>query len=133
MDNLTNQQIIERVYQNFAEGNMQAVLFFFDKDVVWVRPGEPAIPFAGTFKGFEGLGKMFALQSASIKLKIFLPKKICTNDDSVVVLGNDTVDVISTGKSYSSDWVQAFTLKDRKIIHVQVYIDTKTIADAFSP
>jgi len=133
MDNLTNQQIIEQVYWNFAEGNMQKVLSFFDPGITWVRPGGPAIPFAGTFRGYEGLGKMFALQTAAIKLKTFLHQKICTNDDTVVVLGNDTVNVISTGKTYSSDWVQAFTLKDRKIIHVQVYMDTKTIADAFSP
>jgi ketosteroid isomerase-like protein len=51
----------------------------------------------------------------------------------VVVLGSDTAEVIATGKSYTSTWVQAFTLQDSKILHVQVYFDTLTIANAFHP
>ena len=51
----------------------------------------------------------------------------------VVVLGYDTAEVIATGKYYTSTWVQAFTLKDSKIIHVQAYFDTLTIAHAFHP
>lgn len=131
MSNLTNQQIVEQLYKYYAEDNMKAALVFFDNDITWVRPGEPEIPFAGTFKGFEELGKMLAIQSATLKIKTFLPKKICADDDTVVALGVDTAVVIPTGKTYTSEWVQAFTFKNGKIIHVQVYMDTKTIADAF--
>ncbi len=133
MDNVSNQQIVEQLYKFFEENNMQAALNLFDNDITWVRPGEPEIPFAGTFKGREGLAEMLAIQSATIKIKTFLPKKICVNDDTVVALGIDTVVVIHTGKTYTSEWVHAFTFKNSKIIHVQVYMDTKTIADAFMP
>ena len=131
MDNISNQQIVEQLYKYYAEENMQAALTFFDNDITWVRPGAPEIPFAGTFKGMEGLAKMLAIQSATVEIKTFLPKKICAGDDTVIVLGSDTAIVIPTGKTYSSEWVQAFTFKNGKIIHVQVYMDTKTIADAF--
>lgn len=131
MENIPNLEIIQQLYKNFAAGNMQAVFSSFDKDIVWIRPGEPDIPFAGKFVGIEGLMKMFALQSASIKIKSFVPEKFCTNDDTVVVLGHDTADVIPTGKSYTTDWVQAFTLKNGIIIQVMVYIDTSTITKAF--
>ena len=131
MDNPTNKQIIEDMFRNYAAGNMSAVLACFDKDIVWVRPGAPAIPFSGIFQGFAEVTKMFAIQATTISIKTFLPEKICTNDDTVVVLGHDTVDVLSTGKSYSTDWVQSYTFNDGKIIHVRVYLDTKAIADAF--
>jgi len=49
------------------------------------------------------------------------------------VLGHDEVNVVATGKIYSTHWVQSFTVKDGKIIFVRVYLDTKTIADAFLP
>lgn len=133
MDNLSNQQILEQTYRNYAEGNISAVLSSFDKDIVWVRPGAPSIPFSGIFKGIEEVTKMFAIVATTLTIKTFLPEKICTNDDTVVVLGHDTAEVIVTGKTYSSEWVQAFTFKDGKIIYVQVYLDTKTIADAFLP
>lgn len=131
MDNVSNLQIIQDMYKNYAAGNMSAVLSCFDKDVIWERPGAPFIPFSGIFKGIEEVTKMFAIQATALSIKKFLPEKICTNEDTVVVLGHDTVDVVATGKTYSTNWVQSFTLKDGKIIHVRVYLDTKTIADAF--
>ena len=131
MDNLSNLQIIQQVYRNFAEGNMQAVLSFFDKQVVWIRPGYPDIPFSGTFTGVEGLSKMFTVINQTIKVRSFLPQKFFVNDDMVTVTGTDTVEVISTGKVYSTEWVQCFTLQNGKIIHVLVYMDTLKIAKAF--
>ena len=133
MANVSNQQIIEELYRNYAAGNISAVLSSFDKDIVWVRPGAPAIPFSGTFKGVEEVTKMFATQATTLTIKTFLPEKICTNDDTVMVLGHDIAEVIATGKTSTTGWVHSFTLKNGKIIYVQVYIDTKTMADAFLP
>ncbi len=130
MDNL---QIIKEVYRLFGERNVPALLSYFDSNIEFVRPGNADIPFAGTFKGTDGLIKMFTIIGQSIRLKSFTPENFFTNDSMVVVLGSDTAEVISTGKSYTSTWVQAFTLKEGKIIHVQVYLDTLTIANAFRP
>ena len=119
------------MYNDFANGNIPAVLSAFNKDVVWTRAGAPFIPFSGTFNGIEEVMKMFAIQDENLKMKSFVPQKFCTNEDTVVVIGHDEAEVKPTGKSYAADWVQAFTLKDGKIINVQVFMDTKLIADAF--
>jgi len=132
MDNLNNQQVIESLYKNFASGNIAAVLSCFDKDIVWQRPGPPAIPFSGIYKGIDEVTRMFAIQATALSIKKFEPTKFCTNEDTVIVLGRDEADVITTGKSYAEDWAQSFTLKDGKITNVEVYMDTKTMADAFS-
>jgi ketosteroid isomerase-like protein len=133
MDNVTNQQVIEQMYSNYAAGNMSAVMASLDKDIVWERDGEPFIPFSGTFTGIDAVMKMFAIQATSISIKEFVPDKICVNEDTVSVLGHDVADVISTNKTYATKWVQAFTLSASKITHVQVYMDTKAVADAFLP
>ena len=130
MDN-TNKQIIENMFKDYAAGNMSAVLSCFDKDVIWIRPGAPDIPFSGTFKGIEEVMKMFAIQASVISIKEFIPEKICISEDIVAVLGHDNVNVNSTGKTYSTHWVQSYTFKDEKIIYVEVYMDTKAVADAF--
>jgi len=131
MDNPGNQQIIEDMFKNYGAGNMSAVLSCFDKDVIWHRPGAPAIPFSGTFKGIEEVMRMFAIQATAISIKEFIPEKICTDEDTIAVFGHDYVNVNSTGKTYSTKWVQSYTFKDGKIIYVEVYMDTKAIADAF--
>ena len=128
---MTNQQIIEQMYQDFASENIPAVLSVFSKDTVWIRPGAPFIPFSGIFTGMEEVMKMFQSQNENLKMKSFVPGKICTNDDMVVVIGHDEAEVIPTGKSYAADWVQAYTFQDGKIIQAEVFMDTKMIADAF--
>ena len=126
-----NLLVIQQMYSDFATGDMAAVLSLFDKEVVWVRAGAPFIPFSGTFNGIEEVMKMFEIQQATLNIKAFVPQAFCTNEDTVAVIGHDEAEVKPTGKSYATDWVQAFTLKKGKIIHVRVFMDTKVIADAF--
>lgn len=126
-----NQQVIQQMYSDFGKGNIPAVLSAFRKDVVWTRAGAPFIPFSGTFNGITEVMKMFALQEENLNMKSFVPQTFCNNDDTVVVIGHDEAQVKSTGKSYSADWVQAFSFQDGKIARVQVFMDTKVIADAF--
>ncbi|MEO8413027.1 MAG: nuclear transport factor 2 family protein [Ginsengibacter sp.] len=133
MDQLNNQQLIEKMFADYASGNMSAVLSLFNKDIVWERQGAPFIPFSGVFKGMDEINRMFAIQATTLSIKEFVPDKICTDDDTVVVLGHDVAEVVTTGKTYSAKWVQAYTFNEGKIIHVQVYMDTKPIADAFLP
>ena len=126
-----NQQIIQQMYSDFGAKNIPAVLSAFDKNVIWTRAGAPFIPFSGTFTGIEEVMKMFAIQDENLTMKSFVPKTFCTNEDTVVVIGHDEADVKPTGKSYAADWVQVFTLQNEKIIRVQVFMDTKVVADAF--
>ena len=130
MDNI---QIVQDVYKNFGQGNVPGILAHFDKDVVWMRPGAPDIPFCGTFNGHEGLIKFLTLVSQTIKVNSFAPKQFLGNGDTVVAMGEDTAQVISTGKSYSTHWIQVFILKDQKIVEGRAYIDTLQIAKAFQP
>ena len=130
---MTNIEIIQEVYKNFGQGNVAGVLAHFDKDVVWERPGVPDIPFGGTFKGHEGMVKFLTLVAQNIRIKSFVPKQFLSNNDTVVVIGDDTAEVIPTGKNYTTNWIQLFTLKDGKIIGGRAYIDTLHIAKAFQP
>ena len=133
MQDQTNIDIIKEIFREFNAGNVPGVLKHFDQEIEWVRPGAPEIPFAGTFKGFQEVGRMFRLVNENIRVRSFDPGKLFSNEDSVVVLGTDTVDVIPTGKTYTTDSVQVFKFRDKKIIHVQAYIDTLMIYKTFQP
>lgn len=133
MDEPTNQQIIEGMFQDYAAGNMAAVLACFDPQITWKCPGAPDIPFSGTFKGIQEVMKMFAIQATTVSIEAFSPDKFCTNKDTVVVLGHSRMQVVSTSKSYSTDWVRSYTFKNGKITDVRVYLDTRIIAEACQP
>jgi ketosteroid isomerase-like protein len=130
---MDNVQIIQQVYKDFGAGNVAGVLSFFDNDVEWVRPGEPDIPFSGTFKGIEGIGKFLSLVAQNVRIKEYYPKQFLSNNDTVVVIGEDTAEAIPTGKSYTTHWVQEFVLRDGKIIYGRAFIDTLQVAKTFKP
>lgn len=128
MDNI---EIIGQLYKNFSEGKIEEVLGAFHPDIICIRPGEPDIPFAGTFHGIEGLIKMFTSIEHNIKITFFKINQISCQDDKVIVLGEDAADVLSTGKSYTSDWVYVYTIKNDKITHLRIYLDSLELARAF--
>src|SRR5687768_3277954 len=130
MDNI---QIVQDVYKNFGERNVPGVLIHFDKNVVWERPGAPDIPFCGTFNGHEGMIRFLTFVAQTIRIDSFVPKQFLGSGDTVLVMGEDSAHVISTGKSYTTHWIQLFRLKDKKIMEGRAYIDTLQIAKAFQP
>ena len=132
MSEQSNLEIIKQVYRDFGDAKIHEVIKYFDPEVVVFRPGAPVIPFSGTFKGIEGLSEMFQLTSQHILLTSFLPEKFCNNEDMVVVMGTDAAEVLTTGKTYTSEWVQAFSFRNKKIFRIQVYWDTAPIIKAFT-
>jgi ketosteroid isomerase-like protein len=129
---MNNLEVIQKMYKDFKANDIPSVMAAFDKDIVFVRPGAPAIPFSGEFRGFEGL-KMFTSVAQTVKIKEFLIKHILANENTVAVIGEDHADVLATGKSYNSKWVYHYTLKEGKIIYVLIYLDTLELAEAFKP
>ena len=75
--------------------------------------------------------KFLTVVSQTIKMDSFVPKQFLANGDTIVVIGEDSAHVISTGKSYTTHWIQVFVLKDTKIVKGRAYIDTLQIAKAF--
>ena len=54
-------------------------------------------------------------------------------NDKVVVMGEATWLVRSTGLTYDNPWVNVFTLRDGKVIRTQAYYDTMPAERAFHP
>ena len=128
-----NEQIVKQFYSYILEGNNASAMALLDEYIVWIEPGAPDVPFGGVYNGHTGIGKMFQSESKSVQLKNFIPKNYFSSQNLVVVLGSDTATVLSTGKTYTTDWTMFFTITDGKISMVQTYMDTNAIAKAFIP
>lgn len=132
MANTENEHIVHQMFENYLKGDVAGVFALLDPEILWVEPGETGdIPFSGVYSGFAGIETMFAREAKVLKVTSFKPKSFFSNDDMVVVLGEDSANVIPTGKSYTTQWSMAFTLANGKITRVMVYMDTHAIAKAF--
>ena len=132
MGDSNNVAIIKQLFQYYSEANMKGFMSLLSQDAVWIEPGDSEIPYSGTFKGLAEIGRMIGITAKNLRMICFKAISFCESDNAVTALGYNEAEVQSTGKKYKTDWVYAFTLADSKITQVQVYMDTLTIAKAFS-
>jgi ketosteroid isomerase-like protein len=102
-------------------------------DVVWRLVGRPAdVPYAGEFRGHAGTQKFFEGLGGAIDILEFGPSEIIEGGDKIVALGREQSRVKATGRTYETDWVHVFHVKDGKIVKFQEFMDTATMAKAFA-
>ena len=123
-------RIVQEGYRDFSRGDIQTLLGKFADDIEWVIPGSN--PLSGTYKGRNHVGEFFKRLSDLTEITAFEPHEFVAQGDQVVVLGRETGQVKSTGRTFQSDWAMAFTLRNGKVVRFQEYADTANLEAAFS-
>ena len=134
MNEQENVQIVQDLYAAFGRGDMPAILGLLDEEVDWHFVGRPAdVPFAGCRKGHQEMIEFFTIVAQNCDVYEFGPHEVVSFADRVVSLGRERVGVKGTGHIFESDWVHLFTIREGKIVRLQEFYDTATIAAAFRP
>ncbi|MEO3761086.1 nuclear transport factor 2 family protein [Mycobacterium sp. B14F4] len=114
MSEQDNKQLVQRGYEAFAAGDIQAVMELFDDDVEWIQPGDSAI--SGTFHGktevMEHFGRM-AEKQLTVKLD-----RLVAEGDTVVALTQ-----VTAGGETGRD-ADVFTIRDGKTVRIEIHGDT---------
>ena len=127
MNEQQNLEIIQRGYEAFGRGDLDALLSLFADNIEWVSPGPADLPTAGTRRGRQQVADFFRILDELFEFQRFEPKTFIAQDDRVVVLGEDTARIKATGKVLDSAWAHAFSLRDGKVASFHEYIDTAAI------
>lgn len=134
MSEQENVQIVQDLYAAFGRGDMPAILELLAEDVDWHFVGKPTdVPFAGCRKGHQEMIEFFSIVAQNCDVYEFGPHEVLSFDDRVISLGHERVGVKSTGRIFETDWVHLFTVEDGKIVRLQEFYDTATMAAAFGP
>lgn len=126
-----NVQIVKNAYQKFLEGDVPGLLNLLSEDVHWKTPEIENAPFGGVKNGHAGAGEFFAQLDAAENVDKFEPKEFIAQDDRVIALGRYGATVKETGRSYETDWVHVFTVKDGKITSFTEFFDNALASRAF--
>ena len=133
MNEQENLQVVHQAYAAFGQGDVAGVLAVLAEDVRWSTPGSPnVVPYAGSRTGHEQVAGYFEAFGSAVEVTEFEPQRFFAQEDMVVVLGHYAFRVKSTGKTVDTDWVHAFTLRDRKIVAFRGYEDSAAVAAAFT-
>jgi ketosteroid isomerase-like protein len=68
MDAQQNKQLVREAYALFLKGDIQGVIDRCHDDAEWASPESDYIPFAGTFRGKQGIAEFFAKLGAGTQL-----------------------------------------------------------------
>ena len=128
-----NIETVRSIYGAFGRGDISGVLNFMDEAMVFIIPGSPAVPLAGTRRGLREVGRFFEDLDRRIEFSLFEPREYLAQGNRVVAFvhyeGRDKV----TGRSFSADSAMLWTIGNGKAIRFQEFTDTEAMANAARP
>jgi uncharacterized protein len=132
MSDQTNVAVVQQGYEAFGRGDIPAVLDLLTDDAEWTMQGPSVIPFAGTFRGREGIAQFFTLLDETLAFEQFEPRQFIGQGDTVVVLGYERDVVKQTERGFEEEWAHVYTLRDGKIATGLFIEDTAAYVEALS-
>jgi ketosteroid isomerase-like protein len=130
---LENVQVVKHAYDAVTRGDLPGLLGLMTEDVEIHVPGPSAIPFAGTYRGHEGVGRYAAdlVENIDWDTREFRPREFIAQGDKVVVLGDERLVSKPTGRSWHAEWAMVWTVHDGRITLVREFHQTDAIEAAY--
>jgi len=132
MSEQENLKLVQQFYAAFKTGNIHGVLSTLADDVGWFIPGpKDIVPFVGQRQGREQVAQAIAQFAEMQDGEQFEVLGSVAQGDKVIAFGHYRWRIKSTGHSYESDFVHAFTISQGKVSRFQEYLDTQAWAAAY--
>jgi uncharacterized protein len=131
MSETINTTIIEDAYAKFGKGDIPGLLTMLTDDVQWTVPEIENAPFSGSREGVPNVERFFKELVTAEDITRFEPLEFIAQNDKVVVLGESAATVRETGRSYETDWVHIFTLREGKVSEFTEFFDNAAATRAF--
>ena len=132
MSEQQNIETVQQAYATFSRGDIQSLLGIMADDVRWTTPEVPGAPHSGTRTGRDQVAEFFRLVAELWEFSSFEPKQYIASGDDVAVRGSYSGRARTTGRSFSCDWVMAWTFRNGKVAAFQEYTDTAALMAALA-
>lgn len=123
--------IVQRAYEAFQRGDIQAVLDSMADNIEWESPAVTGVPFGGRRVGKSAVAEFFRLLAESEDIQLFEPREFIAQGERVAVLGRYRARVKSTGRTAETPWVHAFTVRNGKVTQFFELYDTAVAERAY--
>ena len=134
MQEAQNTKVVQDAYAAFARGDIPTLLGYMTDDIHWqpVIGTAKHVPFSGERKGKASVAEFFKRVAESEDFQQFEPREFVAQGDKVVAIGHYRAVTKATGKSFESDFVMVFTLRDGKVATFREFTDSAGINAAFA-
>ena len=132
MSETSNTKVVQDAYAAFGRRDIPALLGALDPKVEWTAVVGSRTPTSGTRHGREGVTEFFQQLAASLEFQSFEPQEFIAEGDKVVALGHYVGRSIATGRSFESDWVMVFTVRNGLVTRFMEFADSAGLNEAFA-
>lgn len=125
---MTNKEIIQKLYENFASGDVPTVLAAFDNEISWTEAD--GFPLAGTY-----IGPQAVLEGVFMRLGEFsddwgvVVDRLVADGDTVVADGKYTWNHKESGKPCQVRMAHVWTLANGKATTFLQHVDTAVVRE----
>jgi ketosteroid isomerase-like protein len=121
---------IRDAYACFLRGDVPAFLALMTPDVELQFQGDRAAPYTGRVRGTAALAEWLGKVAQADDIQAFEPREFLAGADHVTVLGHERTIARATGRTFETDWVHVWWLRDGRIARVVGMFDSEAAGAA---
>lgn len=119
---------IQNAYTAFGSGDIPALLNLLTEDVRWQFAGDRKTPYTATVNGRGQVGEWFGAVAQADDIQAFEPRQFLVGPDHVTVLGWERTVSKPSGKSFESEWVHVWRVRDGRVSSFWGMLDSEASA-----
>jgi ketosteroid isomerase-like protein len=128
---LAPSQARRRTYRAFLTGDLPAPLDCFAPDIDSKWPNQKEIAHSGHRRGRDEVARCFELPGGEEEPLDFQQHEFFAQGNRVVVLGSYTGRAKATQRTFTTDYMHAWTIRDGKLSKYQTLYDTAAAVNAY--
>lgn len=117
-------KVVEDAYAAFGRGDVHALLALIPADIDWRVVGPASLPYATLCRSRAEVQQYFDDLFSAEEITRFEPREFIDAGEHIVVIGYVAATIKATGKSFESEWVHIFTVKDGLVTRWLEFFDT---------
>jgi len=130
MDNLSNIEIVKKIYLSFRNKDLPTILQLQADDTEWsvAGPGDK-IPWAAPRRGHAGVEDFLKVLGRHLNAELFRIDDYFQDGEKVVALGFQKGHANTSNVPYEFDFVHVWHFKEGKVSKFRVYYDTDYVVN----
>ena len=115
-------EIVRRVYECFAQGDMDGFLQLCDEKIEWVVNGPASLVKCRSYEGLEGVRTFLDILERTWSFSSFTPREFIDCGGKVVVLGEEAGTDRKTDERFENRWAHIFTVRNDRVVSFREFL-----------
>ncbi|MBN9336042.1 nuclear transport factor 2 family protein [Devosia sp.] len=121
-------RVVDEMFDAFMKKDLAAALATVSEDTLWIHHGSQKMQ-SVRFEGKSGAEKFFQTSFTAMKIDYFRPLTFVEQNDTVVVLGEESFVMDGVDGKLSNKWVQVYTVQDGQITRMEEFATSAASSD----